>query len=324
MKYFYSYYPTVYTEHKDLFFNLLSIKLSSTILKKLNKTVGIYANGEFIELLKKYEIELDFYENIENEIKSISSATLFSVCKLYSNIIQTEPFIQIDTDLFLFDNFNFNLLETSPISFYLVEKIDHTDSYHTYEGFKKTYLDTFNTLCKKFPGLVYENYTTPLTAYNCAIVGGVDWQVFPKLYEPIFNVIKNNKSFLESLGLSGAHGSAAISTGLEQHIITGHLNQMGYNLSNINFLSSGNSFSNIEQYNTYLCVQLLNKLSMNNLNSTTLNIKEFEGVMHLTGTKTVLSIRNFIYEILKFYDPAYINWLEQKFGKQYDFQHNIQ
>lgn len=314
MKYFYSYYPTRYTEHGDLFFNVLSIKLSSTILKSLNKTIGIYASREFIELLKKYEVELDFYEDIEREVKNISCPTLFSVCKLYSNMIQTEPFMQIDTDLFLFEDFNFDLLEASPISFYLIEKIDHSSSYHTYKGFKETYLDAFDILCKKFPGLVYEKYTTPLMAYNCAVVGGSDWEVFPKLYGPIFNLVKDNKEFLQGLGRSGAPV-------LEQYIITGHLNQMGYNLSNINFLSKGNSFADIEQYNTFLCTQLLNRFSVNNIGTKPSYIKDFGGVMHLTGTRGTLGIKNSIYEILKLRDPDYVDWLEQKFGKQYDFQY---
>jgi len=318
MKYFYSYYPTKYKEPKDVFFTLLSIKLSSTILKKLNKRIGIYSNIEFIELLKKYEIELDFYENIESEIKEVSCEKLFAICKIYANMIQTEPFMQIDADLFLFNNFNFTSLETSLISFYLTEKINHTASYSAYEGFKKTYLDPFNSLCKKFPDSIYKNYANPLIAYNCAVVGGSDWTIFPKLYEPIFNLIKNNKKFIQNL-----HKYHPMPV-MEQHIITGHLNQMGYTSSTINFVSRGNSFPNIEEYNTYLCVQLLNNLSMNNLGLTSFDIKEFEGSLHLTGTKGILSIRTFIYEILKLYDPVYVNWLEKKFGKQYDFQNNIQ
>jgi len=317
MKYFYSYYPTKNIQPEDIFFNLLSIKLSSTILRRLNKNIGIYANSEFIELLKQYEIELDFYEDIGNEIKSISCKTLFSVCKMYSNMIQTEPFVQIDTDLFLFNNFNFDLLETSPISFYSIEKIDHTASHHIYKNFKETYLDTFDVLCKKFPGLVYEDYTSPLLAYNCAIVGGVDWKVFPALYEPIFNVIKNNKTFLQGLGLSGA-------LGLEQHIITGHLNKICYNLSSINFFEGGNSFADIMEYNRFLCLQLLDNHPMDNIDTKPPYIKDFVGVMHLTGTKGTLRIQNLVYEILKIYDPVYVNWLEQKFGKQYDFQNPIQ
>jgi len=318
MKYFYSYYPTKNIQPDDIFFNLLSIKLSSTILRRLNKTVGIYANCEFIELLKKYEIELDFYEDIGDEIKSISCKKLFSVCKIYSNMIQTEPFIQIDTDLFLFSNFNFDLLETSPISFYLPETIDHTASYDTYEGFKGTYLDTFNPLCKKFPDLTYEKYTNPLIAYNCAVVGGIDWKIFPKLYEPIFNVIKNNKGFIQDL-----HQQHPMPV-MEQHIITGHLNQMGYTSSTINFVSRGNSFADIMEYNRFLFLQLLDNVLLDNVDAKQPYIKDFVGVIHLTGTKGTLRIQNLVYEILKLYDPVYVNWLEQKFGKQYDFQQIIQ
>ena len=87
MKYFYSYYPTKNASDEELLFNLLSIKLSSTLLHKKNKKIGIYCDKKTIDFLKEYEIELDFYENIENEIKNISSEKLFAFCKLYSNII---------------------------------------------------------------------------------------------------------------------------------------------------------------------------------------------------------------------------------------------
>ena len=233
-------------------------------------------------------------------------------------MIQTEPFMQIDTDLFLFDNFNFDLLETSQISFYLTEIIDHTALYPTYKSFKETYLDTFNVLCKEFPDLVYEKHTNPLIAYNCAMVGGNNWEVFPTIYEPIFNAIKNNHKFMQNL--DRLHPMPV----LEQHIITGHLNQIGYNLSNINFVTKGNSFSSINEYIEYLGSQLLNAGTPCGTGTKLSHIKDFGGVMHLTGTKGTLRIQNLVYEILKLYDPVYVNWLEQKFGKQYDFQNHIQ
>lgn len=338
MKYFYSYYPTKNIESEDVFFNLLSIKLSSTILKKLNKRIGIYSNKEFIDLLKKYEIDLDFYEDIENEIKSISTKRLFAVCKLYSNMIQTEPFMQIDTDLFLFDNFNFDLLESSPISFYFIEAIDPYSPYLNYKSWKYNYLDSFNTLCKKFPNITYEEYTNPLIAYNCAIVGGVNYKLISDIYTPIFNLIKNNKTYMQNLGQYPMPV-------LEQHIITGHLNKLGYTSTNINFASKGplpllfkkgdefiykinENTSIISSYLKYNETIMLGEYYddwRNYSNKKLLELKKekFNGIMHLTGTKETLGIKNLIYEMLKFYNPVYVKWLEKKFGKQHEFQKNI-
>lgn len=326
MKYFYSYFPTKDIESEDVFFNLLSIKLSSTILKKMNKRIGIYSNKEFIDLLKKYEIDLDFYEDIENEIKSISTKRLFAVCKLYSNMIQTEPFMQIDTDLFLFDNFKFDLLESSPISFYFIEAIDPYSPYLNYKSWRYNYLDSFNTLCKKFPNITYEEYTNPLLAYNCAIVGGVNYKLISDIYTPIFNLIKNNKTYMQNLGEYPMPV-------LEQHIITGHLNKLGYTSANINFAANG-PLPLLYKENDEMIYKINENENIttkydgtweeySNIKLLKLKKEKYNGVMHLTGTKETLGIKNLVYEMLKYYNSSYINWLEKTFGKQFQFQKNI-
>jgi len=303
MKYFYSYYPTSISTEEDIFFNLISIKLSSTILKKLNKRVGIYSNKKFIELLKQYNVELDFYEDIESEIKHISSDELFAVCKLYSNIIQTEPFIQLDTDLFLFDNFNFELLESSPISFY--------------------YLNPFNILSKTFPNLIDQDTTNPLCAYNCAIVGGNDWKLFSELYIPILENIKDNKTYLEKFGRK-------IMCVLEQHIITGKLNKMNYTSNNINFATNDMyplfyikddiMIFQIDDYYSITSETELDWIENTSEKLLFLTKEKFKGVLHLAGSKWLTGIKSLIYAMLKNYDLEYVNWLENTFGKQFKFQ----
>lgn len=327
MKYFYSYYSCNQKSNEDLFFMAMCIKLSSTLLKKMNKTVGIYSDSKFIELLKKYEVDLNFYENIEDEIKNIQTKKLFAVCKLYSNIIQSEPFIQIDTDLFLFDNLDFNLLETSLISFYSLETISWTSPPEHYFGWKLNYLDLYNIFSEKFPHIVQHQYTNPLYAYNCAIVGGLDWKIYKEIYEPMFKLIKDNKTFVENLGDYPM-------LVLEQHIITGHLAKLGYNLSNINFVSQNrlpyieptdtNFFFKVNEKNEPLLTLDNNGFFECHPNKIKELVKEkFSGSIHLQGAKGLIGIRNLIYEMLRYYNPNYVNWLEKKFGKEYQFQKNI-
>jgi hypothetical protein len=323
MKYFYSYYPTSISTEEDIFFNLISIKLSSTILRKLNKRVGIYSNKKFIELLKQYNVELDFYEDIESEIKHISSDELFAVCKLYSNIIQNEPFIQLDTDLFLFDNFNFELLESSSISFYYHEQIDGHACPEQYNGWNETYLNPFNILSKTFPNLIGENTTNPLCAYNCAIVGGNDWKLFSELYVPILEIIKDNKTYLEKFGRK-------IMCVLEQHIITGKLNKMNYTSSNINFATNDMyplfyikddiMIFQIDDYYSITSETELDWIENTSEKLLFLTKEKFKGVLHLAGSKWLTGIKSLIYAMLKNYDLEYVNWLENTFGKQFKFQ----
>lgn len=325
MKYFYSYYPIKDLEFEDIFFTILSIKLSSTLLRKMNKIVGIYSTKKIIELLKKYEVELDFYEDIEDEVKDVSSQKLFAVCKLYSNIIQTEPFIQIDTDLFLFDNFNFDLLESSPISFYFAENINGYSPYINYKNWKSDYLDLFNVLCKKFPTVVFEEHTNPLIAYNCAIVGGTDWKTISDLYKPIFKLIKDNKKYIELLGKNPM-------SVLEQHIITGILSKSGYSPLEINFVSENSlpllhvseneSNFKIDGENSIIAPIIDGFFDYTDIELKDLMKNKFKGVFHLTFTRGMLCIKNLIYEMLKYYDSEYIIWLEKKFGKEFKFQKN--
>ncbi len=324
MKYFYSYYPTKNNSDEEILFNLLSIKLSSTLLHKKNKKIGIYSDTRTIELLKEYGIELDFYENIENEIKNISSNKLFAVCKIYSNMIQTEPFVQLDTDLFLFDNFNYKLLESNDVSFFTLEEIDSKSHYQEYNSWVETYLSVYDSLSKKFPNIIHTEYINPLMAYSCALVGGCKYDVFSEIYTPIFDLIKNNKIELENL----YKYPMAV---LEQHIITGHLNKLGYDLDNINIIS----YDRIPHisYNKNKLIFTINKtdeiiLSESgepiSLEQKKLLMKlfrnKFNGSFHLQGGKHNIDIMQLIYSMLNYYDTSYVSWLENKIGKKYEFQ----
>jgi hypothetical protein len=324
MKYFYSYYPTKITSDDEILFNLLSIKLSSSLVNKKNKKVGIYCDKKTIELLKEYEIELDFYENIENEIKNTSSEKLFAVCKLYSNSIQTEPFVQLDTDLFLFDNFNFKLLESSDISFFTIEQIDSFSPKKYYDGWLDTYLNSFNDLKEKFPSLIYKEYMNPFVAYNCALVGGTNYKIFSEIYTPILDLLNSNKTYLENLG---KHPMAV----LEQYIITGHLKKIGYDVTDINFISNdripyiyddGNSLLfRISNHDDIILSNSKNSIESTHKNTLNSLIRhKFNGTLHLQGAKGNIDIKQYIYSMLQYYEPRYISWLENKIGKKYEFQ----
>ena len=143
MKIFYSYIPLKGIDSEYTFFDAICIKYSSTILRKLGYTVGIYSNTEFIELLKKYSIELDFYENIESELKEfIDDGTFFAISKIYTNSIQTEPFIQIDYDTIFFEDFAFERFD-SKFLFGFKERVDGQSPIDDVLNWKRTYLNFF-------------------------------------------------------------------------------------------------------------------------------------------------------------------------------------
>jgi hypothetical protein len=327
MKYFYSYYPLESIESDDVFFNLLCIKLSSTILKKNNKTIGIYSTKKFIDLLKSYKIELDFYIDIEDELKDVVSHKLFAMSKIYSNMIQTEPFMQIDCDMILFDNFDFDKFEKSSIFFYFTEKVDYKTPYKEFIAWKKLYMDFYYKINDIHPYITNEQFMNPLVAYNCAIVGGTDWRVFQKSYKAIFEFIVKNKKYIEST-------SEYPMPELEQQLIVGFLSKYGYNIDATNFVELYPTL-NVESLDRKYLKLMYNKNQSINLywddeNESYLSMKvlelkkeKFGGNLHITGIKSVLGIRNLIYEMLKIYDIEYVNWLEANYGIQFQFQKDL-
>jgi len=332
MKYFYSYYPLKGIDSEEVFFDLICIKLSSTILKKAGKTVGIYSTKSFIDLLKKYKVELDFYENIESEIENIVSHKMFAISKVYSNMIQKEPFIQLDCDTILFDNFNFNKFEKSDVLFHMPEGIAYTSPYHSYKWWRELYMDFYYDINKRFPYMTNEEYMTPLIAYNCAVVGGTNWKVISDSYLSIFNFIKNNVQYLENTNYYPMPE-------LEQQLIVGFLSKGGYNThihddtcNRVAFISDEQDFT-VTQDETDIIIKYNNNLLKIKWNGELTDFKhkdllelvyeKFGGLIHLTGAKTILGIRNLIYEILQSHNPDYVNWLEDNFGIQFKFQKKL-
>jgi hypothetical protein len=329
MKYFYSHYPLNPIDGPETFFTLLCIKLSSTILrKKVGREVGIYTTFEFIELLKKYDVELDFYIDIESEIKDISNKKLFATCKIYSNLIQTEPFIQIDTDMILFEDFDFEKYEKSSVLFYFPESVGFLATHREYSSWKELYMNFYNLISKEYPAMTNEEYMNPLVAYNCAMVGGTDWEIFSKIYKPIFDFIVKNKNFIEN-------NSTYPMPEIEQQLIVGFLNKNGYTYDKIEFINSGPIFTLEFLKNEYLNVNYNYGKSLKveyqpeydsyaSPNLLKLKNETFFGNLHLTGAgRTTLGIRNLIYQKLRYYDSGFINRLESKFGIMYDFQKNL-
>lgn len=332
MKYFYSYYPLRDIKGEDVFFDLICIKLSSTILRNLGKNVGIYSTPPFIQLLKKYQIELDFYVDIEDKIKDLTTDTLFAVSKVYSNSIQTEPFIQLDCDLILFDNFDFDKFEKTNILFHHIEGLDYTASYDVYMWWRELYFDAYYDILKKYPEIANEKYMTPLIAYNCAIVGGNDWKSLSDGYTEIFNFIRNNKEYVENINYYPMPE-------LEQQLIVGILSKFGNNTyiddtksNKIVFLSDKQDFVLIFK-DTNIILEYNNKsISMkwdgkfkDFKNKQLLNLvyETFGGHIHLTAAKATIGVKNLIYEILKIYDKDYVNWLEDVYGIQFEFQKKL-
>ncbi len=326
MKLFYSYIPLKGIDSEYTLFDAICIKYSSTILKKLGYKVGIYSNNAFIELLKKYSIELDFYEDIENDIKEfIDDDIFFAISKIYTNSIQTEPFIQLDYDTIFFEDFQFEKFN-SKFLFGFKERVDEDSPTEDVIVWKENYLNFFLFLSKNYNNEFIQK-SIPLLAYNCNVVGGVEWEIISKGYSEIYEFMKKNKKIIKKSIHSPSPGTI-----MEQQMIIGSLVSRGIDLhldvefcSNENMLNfwENDGFARIlvrdKNYEFYS--DDIRKAAPKKMQE--LIDYNFEGYLHLLGARNLDVFKHMIYTKLEKLEPEFIVKLEKIIGKRYSFQKNI-
>lgn len=326
MKLFYSYIPLKGIDSEYTFFDIICIKYSSTILRKLGHKVGIYSTKKFINLLKSYSVELDFYENIEKELKEfIDDNVFFAISKIYTNSIQTDSFIQIDYDTIFFEDFDFGKFD-SPFLFGFKERVNELSPIDDVLVWQQNYLNFFMHLAKTYDN-EFIQHSNPLLAYNCNVVGGNDWKILSDGYSEIYKFIRDNKALIKNS--PHCHSPGTI---MEQQMIIGSLASRGVDLNlDVKFCSTENmidfwetnGFTKIvvrdREYNFY--TNDLEKAAPKEMKE--LIHYKFEGYLHLLGARNLNVFKNMVYSKLEILEPEFIANLEKKIGKRYTFQKNI-
>ena len=330
MKVFYSYIPLKGIDSEETFFDCLCIKLSSTILRKKSYgyKVGIYSTKEFILLLKQLGIELDFYETIDKNVQSLANEKLFFLSKLYSNSIQTEPFLQLDYDTIIFEDFNYFDLNNSKLIFGHDLSLDYKQTLpHHFIDFKNNYLELYLFIRNNFSKYNFIKNCKPLMAFHTNVVGGNEYEILSKSYYDLFSFIKNNKKILLNFSLKSL-------IGLERQFIVGAIEENGgqinydVNFCSHNFIKNITFDTDTQQHR----VSIRNKLyqfEAADINKAapkqTMELIDynFEGYIHLEELRYLDFIKHIIYQKIKILDSDFIEKLEKKFGKKYSFQKNI-
>lgn len=326
MKIFYSYIPLKGIDSEHTFFDAICIKYSSTILRKLGYKVGIYSTKEFIDLLDSYSIELDFYEDIESELKEfIDDGTFFAISKIYTNSIQTEPFIQIDYDTIFFEDFQFEKFN-SKFLFGFKERVDELSPINDVITWKKNYLNFFLFLTETYDN-EFIHHSRPLLAYNCNVVGGTDWKTLSDGYKDIYQFMKKNKKIIKNFPYSKSPGTI-----MEQQMIIGSLLSKGIDLHlDVAFCSNENMITFWEN-GGFAKILLRDReyqfYSEDILKAAPKEMKElidydFEGYLHLLGARELDIFKNMVYSKLTKIEPTFVSNLEKIIGKRYTFQKNI-
>jgi hypothetical protein len=290
----------------------------------LGYKVGIYSNKSFIDLLQSKFVELDFYEDIESEVKPYITEKLFAFGKIYANSIQTEPFIQIDYDTFIFEDFHFDRFDSNFI-FGFRELVGNWSNSADVLNWKNVYLDSYLQLQKKFD-LPFIQKCHPLLAFNCNVVGATKHRVLANSYKELVDFTKKNHKLIN--GFSG--NTMAV---IEQLLIVGQLITRGVDINRDVTMCSGKNmidFMDFDVNKTKLIIRDKEYiLKTDNIQFDTpkemleLTGYNFEGYLHLLNARNLITIRHMVYSKIKKIDPEYIEKLEKTFGTPYKWQKDI-
>lgn len=180
----------------DSYIEIEMAKLSNFLVQKHGFKTIFYGDETSIELFQ--EIPYDQILKIDNNYNNEISKKLWSIGKLLVMSQVKEPFIHMDYDLFLFKNFDYEFLKKNIIYFHNETYLDNkVDNYQ--KAFK---LEPLN--CKNFNN----------RSFNCAIIGGQNFQVLNMVSQEILNYIYDNKNeinkFLDYQNHEFSHFMAAV------------------------------------------------------------------------------------------------------------------
>ncbi|WP_161890958.1 DUF6734 family protein [Pontibacter russatus] len=172
-------------------YHLMSWTLCSLQLQKIYKKIDLYANSSAAKLLID-TLELP-YDNvyITHDNLTLSNENLWALPKIYTYSLQHAPFLHIDGDIFLFNQFDESLLKGELIAQNIEEATDY-------------YLSTQRELIKHFtyfPSCVKADFskTAPISAVNAGILGGNNIGFINEYSRLAFKYINkniNNLSFI--------------------------------------------------------------------------------------------------------------------------------
>lgn len=166
--------------------------LSLLLLKKYYDKVVLYTTIEIANIVR--EIGLPYDEINDVLLENVTTRT-FSIPKLLVYSIQTEPFIHIDLDMFLFKKIKF----------------DYKSIYSTYDegigcdfkmdkrglGFFSTYIKNSFNLMNKLP-VLFRDEINFSSIPNMSIFGGFDYDLISESTLYCLNIYEKNRVFFDS------------------------------------------------------------------------------------------------------------------------------
>ena len=190
MKIIHSFLPLKgFIGKKDVYLMTLSMLLA----KKHYEKVVLYTNVEIAKIIR--EIGLPYDEIDDVLLEGVTTGT-FSIPKLIVYSVQTEPFIHIDLDTFLFKKINFD--KKNGIYSAYDEGIN-TDFRMNNRGigFFTTYVNNSFKLIDKLPEL-FMNEISFSTIPNMCVFGGFDYKLIADATLYCLKIYEENSIFFDS------------------------------------------------------------------------------------------------------------------------------
>lgn len=171
----------------------MSVYLSLKCLRDKNYHTKLITD----ELGKKYLID-NFglqYDEVTTELEGANiSPHLWGMAKMYAFSLQTEPFLYIDLDAFLFNDIDIKL-KNSDIFFQNYEDNYYT-AYDTYSRFNKYFATEKNQYIQAYEDTLKQNRYGD--AYNTAIFGGNNIKLIKAATEEILRYCRDNMSMVDN------------------------------------------------------------------------------------------------------------------------------
>jgi hypothetical protein len=174
-------------------FHLMGWALSSLQLNKLHKKVDIYANSGAAKILIDI-LGLPYAElHLEHDNLNLVNNRLWALPKIFTYSLQDKPFLHIDGDVFLFDQFSNSLLKSQLIA----QNLENATFYYTSTQHELMENFTYFPKCVK----VDFDSTIPIKGVNAGILGGNNISFIKEYTNEAFKYINRNVEHLSSINV---------------------------------------------------------------------------------------------------------------------------
>lgn len=167
-------------------YHLMGWALSCLQLKKYYNKVELYTDKAGYELLIE-KLKLPYTKvHVELDVLNKYHPDLWAISKIYTYAKQETPFLHVDGDVFVWEKFNDELLQ-SPL---IAQNQEQGTKYH-YEPQLRRLEKIFSFYPKELSN--HRKTKVPIMAYNAGILGGNDIAFFKEYTEKAFEFVDKNK-----------------------------------------------------------------------------------------------------------------------------------